>query len=82
LSASFRLASILHHLSHFPRPPFFAFLSPNPGIAGLSLLGHQPQFKAIDPVFALPLDVCERLGLPATYAKTAAAATAASSSSA
>jgi geranylgeranyl transferase type-2 subunit beta len=39
------------------------------GIAGLSLLGHlhrgQRVFRQIDPVYALPTDVVQRLGLPA-----------------
>jgi hypothetical protein len=37
------------------------------GIAGLSLLGHLHQegsaFRQIDPVYALPTDVVQRLGL-------------------
>lgn len=36
------------------------------GVAGLSLLGY-PGFKAIDPVFALPVHVIERLGIPRLY---------------
>jgi geranylgeranyl transferase type-2 subunit beta len=36
------------------------------GIAGLSLLGHfPPSFRKIDPVYALPTDVVQRLGLQA-----------------
>eukprot|EP00455_Lapot_gusevi_P051155 TRINITY_DN7566_c0_g1_i4.p1 TRINITY_DN7566_c0_g1~~TRINITY_DN7566_c0_g1_i4.p1 ORF type:complete len:173 (+),score=40.70 TRINITY_DN7566_c0_g1_i4:91-609(+) len=36
------------------------------GIAGLSLLGYR-QFKEIDPVYALPVHVVERLGLAKRY---------------
>lgn len=36
------------------------------GVAGLSLLGY-PGFKEIDPVFALPVHVVRRLGIPALY---------------
>jgi len=36
------------------------------GCAGLSLLGF-PGFTAIDPVFALPVSVCKRLGLSTLY---------------
>eukprot|EP00295_Goniomonas_pacifica_P016394 CAMPEP_0175858232 /NCGR_PEP_ID=MMETSP0107_2-20121207/29545_1 /TAXON_ID=195067 ORGANISM="Goniomonas pacifica, Strain CCMP1869" /NCGR_SAMPLE_ID=MMETSP0107_2 /ASSEMBLY_ACC=CAM_ASM_000203 /LENGTH=276 /DNA_ID=CAMNT_0017174637 /DNA_START=23 /DNA_END=851 /DNA_ORIENTATION=- len=38
------------------------------GIAGLSLLGYSPELlpahKAVDPVYAMPRDVLERLGVP------------------
>uniref|UniRef100_A0A7S3LW72 Geranylgeranyl transferase type-2 subunit beta n=1 Tax=Palpitomonas bilix TaxID=652834 RepID=A0A7S3LW72_9EUKA len=36
------------------------------GIAGLSLLGHD-ELEAVDPVFALPVKVVKRLGLPVLY---------------
>lgn len=36
------------------------------GVAGLSLLGY-PGFKQIDPVFALPVHVIQRIGIPTLY---------------
>jgi len=36
------------------------------GLAGLSLLGY-PGFPAIDPVYALPVSTCKRLGLLTLY---------------
>lgn len=38
------------------------------GIAGLSLLGY-PGFKEIDPVFALPVEVLQRLNIPSRSLK-------------
>eukprot|EP00003_Mantamonas_plastica_P003344 TRINITY_DN12670_c0_g1_i1.p1 TRINITY_DN12670_c0_g1~~TRINITY_DN12670_c0_g1_i1.p1 ORF type:complete len:102 (-),score=23.34 TRINITY_DN12670_c0_g1_i1:15-320(-) len=38
------------------------------GIAGLSLMGY-PDLAEVDPVFALPVETVERLGLPQLYSK-------------
>lgn len=53
-----------HIMQH--RAPRHCGTVSNPGSAGLSLLGY-PTLKAIDPVYALPVHVMERLKIKSVY---------------